>query len=104
MPTVIKVDSTALWEKRNVSMVIDVPGIYNFQVCCGGGGWPTPYEVGIYLDADNRQCCIIDWPRPCKPIKFRCEYGEFVVHLDTATEDEILSATEVKAEFFRDDL
>jgi hypothetical protein len=103
MPHIVKVDSTTLWEKRNVKVEIDVPGIYNLQVCCGGGGWPTPYEVGIYLDADNRWCCIIDWPRPCKPIKFSCEYGAFVVYLDTATEDEILSANEVTAEFFRDD-
>jgi hypothetical protein len=99
----IKIDSTALWEKRNVKVDLSAPGIYNCQVCPGGGGWPTPCEVGIYLDADNRQCCIIDWPRPCKPIKFSCEYGDFVVHLDTATENEILSATEGKAEFFRDD-
>jgi hypothetical protein len=32
-----------------------------------------------------------------------CEYGDIVVHLDTATEDEIQSATEVKTELFRDD-
>jgi hypothetical protein len=103
MPIVIKVDSTALREKRSFSVPTRVPGIYNIQVCCGGGGWPAPYEVGIYLDADNRRCCIIDWPRPCKPITFRCEYGEFLVHLDTATEDEVLSAEEVAAEFIWDD-
>jgi hypothetical protein len=99
----IKVDSATLWEKRNVSVVVNIPGINNFQVCCGGGGWPTPYEVGIYLEADNRQCCIIDWPRPCLPVRFSCEYGDFLVHLDTATEGEILAAKEVSAEFFRDD-
>jgi hypothetical protein len=103
MRTVIKVDSTALWERGNFSVRANVPGIYNIQVCCGGGGWPAPYEVGIYLDAVNRRCCIIDWPRPCKPIRFRWEYGEFVVHLDTATEEEICSAREVPAEFFWDD-
>jgi hypothetical protein len=103
MPTVIQVDSSTLWEKRNVKVEINVPGIHNVQVCCGGSGWPTPYEVGLYLDADNRQCCIIDWPRLCKPIKFSCHYGDFLVHLDTASEDDILSAKEVSAEFFRDD-
>jgi hypothetical protein len=103
MLTVIKIDSAILGEERNIPVEVNVPGIYNFQVCRGGGGWPASCEVGIYLDADNRRCCIIDWPRPCKPIKFQCEYEDFLVHLDTATEEEILSATEVKAEFFRDE-
>jgi hypothetical protein len=103
MPILIEVDSVTLWGQRSLSVETNVPGIFNFQVCCGSGGWPTPYEVGIYLDTDNHRCCIIDWPRPCKPIKFSCGYGEFVVHLDTATEDEIRSAAEVKAEFFHDD-
>jgi hypothetical protein len=99
----IKVNAATLWEKRNVKVSVNISGIYNFQVCCGGGGWPTPYEVGIYLEADNRLCCIIDWPRPCTPVRFSCEYGDFLVHLDTATDDEIFAAKEVAAEFFRDD-
>lgn len=99
----IKVDAATLWEKNNVKVAVNIPGLYNIQVCCGGGGWPTPYEVGIYLDANSRQCCIIDWPRPCLPVRFNCEYGEFLVYLDTATDDEILAAKEVAAEFFRDD-
>lgn len=99
----IKVDAATLWGKNNVKVPVNIPGLYNIQVCCGGGGWPTPYEVGIYLDANNRQCCIIDWPRPCLPVRFNCEYGEFLVYLDTATDDEILAAKEVAAEFFRDD-
>jgi hypothetical protein len=103
MPTVIKVDSTILWEKHNVRVDVNVSGIYNIQVCLGGNGWPTPCEVGIYLDADYRQCAIIDWPRPCKPIAFKTDYGDFVFHLDTASDDEIRSANEVNAEFFRDD-
>ena len=103
MATLIKVESTTLWEKRNVHVGVSVPGIYNIQVCLGGGGWPTPCEVGIYLDAENRQCCIIDWPRPCQPITFKTDYGDFVFHLETATDDEIRSANEVNAEFFRDD-
>lgn len=99
----IMIDSATLWDKRNVKVSVAIPGIYNFQVCCGGGGWPTPYDVGIYLDADNRQCCIIEWPRPCLPVPFTCDYGDFLVHLDTAAKDEILAAKEVAAEFFRDD-
>jgi hypothetical protein len=99
----IKIDSETLRDKKNVKVPINIPGIYNVQVCCGGGGWPTPYEVGIYLDADNRTCCIIDWPRPCPPVRFTCEYGDFLVHLDTATEGEILAAEEVAADFFPDD-
>ena len=99
----ITVDAATLWEKNNVTVAVNIPGLYNIQVCCGGGGWPTPYEVGIYLDANSRQCCIIDWPRPCLPVRFNCEYGEFLVYLDTATDDEILAAKEVAAEFFRDD-
>jgi hypothetical protein len=99
----IKIDAATLWDKKNVKVPVNIIGIYNFQVCCGGGGWPTPYQVGIYLDADNRQCCIIDWPRPCLPVRFSCEYGDFLVHLDTATEGEILAAKEVAADFFRDD-
>jgi hypothetical protein len=98
-----KVDAATLWDKRNVKVSVNIPGIYTFQVCCGGGGWPTPCEVGIYLDADCRQCCIIDWPRPCAPVRFSCEYGEFLVHLDTATDYEILAAKEVAADFFRGD-
>ena len=99
----IKIDAARLWEKGSVTVAGDIPGINNFQVCCGGAGWPTPYEVGIYLDAVNRQCCIIDWPRPCAPIRFSCDYGDFLVHLDTATDEEILAAKEVAADFFRDD-
>ena len=104
MPNVFIIDSATLWEKENVDVKADIPGIYNFQVCSGGGGgWPKPYEVGIYIDADNRRCSIIEWPKPCKPIRIKSDYGEFVVHLDTATKEEILSAHEVTASFFRDD-
>jgi hypothetical protein len=100
---IIQVDTATLWLTGNVKIDLSAPGIYNCQVCTGGRGWPAPYRVGIYLDADYRQCCIIDWPHPCKPIKFKCEYGSFVAFLDTATADEILSAKEVAADFFRDD-
>ncbi len=103
MTHTIKVDSATLRDQKNVKITLAVPGIYNIQVCCGGGGWPTPYEVGIYLDAENRQCSIIEWPRPCLPVWFKCEYGDFLVQLDTATDDEILTAKEVAAEFFQDD-
>ncbi len=103
MSQVIKIDAHCLWDKRSVKVDVNVPGLYDFQVICGGRGWPTPCEVGIYLDAANRRCCIIDWPTPREPIRFRCEFGEFVVCLDTATEDEIRSAREVPAEFFRED-
>lgn len=98
----IKVDLAILQDKRNVVVDAGIPGIYNFQVCHGGNGWPAPCEIGIYLDAHGR-CAIIDWQRPCDPIKVSCEYGEFVVHLDNATEEAITSAEEVEAEFFRDD-
>ncbi len=102
MATVIKIDSTTLWEKRNIYVDVSVPGIYNIQVCLGSGSWPSPCEIGIYLDAENRWCCIVDWPRPCHPIAFKTEYGDFVFHLDSATDDEIEAAVEVEAEFFRD--
>jgi len=84
---------------------------FSFTVLRGRGGWPTPYEIGIYIDTDG-QMCLIDWQRPCNPIKFtpivflftgEVNYGEFVFHLDTATEDEIASAIEVNADFFRSD-
>jgi hypothetical protein len=101
--THIKIDSATLRDTRKVTVSVNIPGIYNFQVSCGGGGWPTPYEIGIYLDADNRQCCIIEWPCPCLPVRFTCDYGDFLVHLDTATEGEIRAAKEVAAKFFRDD-
>jgi len=103
MPTMIEVDSSILWKERKITIEVDIPGICNFQVCCGNGRWPNPYEVGVYLDADNNRCCIIEWPRPCKPITFSCDYGDFLVHLDTATEEEVQSATEVAVSFFRDD-
>ena len=102
MPRTIKVDSATFQEKGNVTVDERIPGITNIQVCSGGGGWPTPYEVGIYLDANGR-CAIVNWSRPCDPIKVICEYGDFVVHLDTASKDAIASAEEVDAEFFRDD-
>ena len=101
-PYTLKVDSTSFQETGKVTVDCGIPGIYNVQVCSGGGGWPTPYEVGIYLDAANDRCCIINWPRPCNPIKVRCEYGDFIIYLDTATENEIALATEETAEFFRD--
>lgn len=103
MSHLIKIDSTTLSEKGNVNVGLNVPGISNCQVSKGGHGWPTPYNIGLYIDTDNNQMCIIDWPEPCTPIKFTCRYGSFVVFLDTATEDDILSAIEVKASFFRDD-
>lgn len=99
----IKIDAAALWNKRNVVVSVNIPGVNNFQVCCGNGSWPSPYEVGIYLDAENSQCCVIDWPCPCLPVRFKCEYGDFLVQLDTATDDEILAAKAVAADFFRDD-
>lgn len=103
MTHIIKVDSTTLMERGSVEIVLDVAEISNCQVCKGGNGWPTPYTIGIYIDTDNDRMCVIDWPEPCSPIKFECRYGSFVAHLDTATEDEIRSASEVEVSFFRDD-
>jgi hypothetical protein len=81
---------------------LNSPSIHNFQVCRGGNGWPTPYEVGIYLDAEDRQGCIIDWKIPCKPIRFDCEYGSFLVYLDTANKEEIEAAETITVNFFSD--
>ena len=101
--TTITVDSAILWQDRSVTLDKNPPRIFNFQVICGSGTWPTPYEVGIYIDAENRQSCIIDWPLPCKPVWFSCDYGDFLVYLDTATEEEIVAAKKVTADFFRAD-
>ena len=98
----VEVDSAALEETGNVTVDVSIPEIISVQVCYGNGVWPTPYDVGIYLDADERSA-IINWPRPCDPIKVICRYGEFVVHLDTATEETIAAAEEVQANFHRDD-
>ena len=97
----IRIDSAMLWANRNIQLDIGVPEIENFQVCVGSGGWPTPCEVGIYIDTVRNRTCIIDWPRPCKPVRFVCEHGEFLVHLDSATKEELSSPTDVKADFFR---
>lgn len=99
----IAVDSAILLDKTNINVTMSIPGIDNIQVCRGGDGWPTPCDVGVYLDAVNRQCCIIDWPRPCLPIRFSCDYGDFLIHLEDATEDQIHAASVVAVEFFRDD-
>lgn len=101
--TTVTFDSEMLWKEGSVAVDKPPPRITNFQVICGNGEWPTPCEVGIYIDTEDRYCCIIDWPRPCKPIWFKSEYGDFLVYLDTATEEEIMAATKVVADFFRDD-
>ena len=99
--TTITIDSAILWADRKVTLGEGLPRIYDFSVICGSGGWPTPYEVGIYIDTENNRSCIIDWPRPFKPIWISCEYGDFLVYLDTATEEEIVAAEKVMPDFFR---
>ena len=101
-PYKLKVDSKTFEENGNVNVDCNIPGIFNVRVCLGGNGWPTPYPIGIYLDADSRSS-MINWPSPCDPLKVRCRYGDFVIYMDTATEDEIASAKEETADFFRDD-
>ena len=116
MATIISVDSIVLKKNDDVTAYdVDLNGYVHpkesrlcvFKVISGGVGWPTPYEIAIHIGTDLNTC-IIEWPRPCLPIKFTVvalglNYGEFVLHLDTATADEILAANEVNAQFFRDD-
>ena len=99
----VTIDSAILWNDGIAEVAQKLPRLDNFRVICGSGGWPTPCEVGIYLDTEDGRCCIIDWPKPCKPLWFTSDYGDFLVYLDTAIEEEIVAATRVEPDFFRDD-
>jgi hypothetical protein len=102
VPKRLPVDADLLQHSKVVEFRLNAGVLYKCQVILGSGQWPTPFEVGIYLDAEDDMCAIIEWQRPCTPKILKTQFGTWLIHLNTASEEEILAADIVEVDsFFR---